>query len=184
VISSGSRLEKGLARHGARALFLAAGLAGLASCDYWIGDAAATMPDEAAWQVLPMRAFLSHPNVDVGGMQLCTVARCGYDAAIERFTATGDQASALERSLGEPRQLAASIDRPEPGSKMPPPKVTVEDFGNGGWSGLHVSMIGGKKSHRIDGYVVSRRNPAGTTFIVVIAGDGDVAKRLVTIATR
>ena len=118
------------------------------------------------------------------GMQLCTMAKCGYDAAIERFTATGEQAVALEKQLSEPRQLAAVIGEKEPKSKIPPPKIAVEDFGSGNWSGVHVTMKGGAKSREVNGYVVSQRNKAGATFIVVIAANGDIAKRLVAEATQ
>lgn len=167
-----------------RALFVGAGLAALASCDLWIGDPAASLPDAGAWVVLPMRAFLSRPGIDMVGMQLCTMAKCGYDAAIERFTATGEQAVALEKQLSEPRQLAAVIGEKEPKSKIPPPKIAVEDFGSGNWSGVHVTMKGGAKSREVNGYVVSQRNKAGATFIVVIAANGDIAKRLVAEATQ
>jgi len=171
-------------RYGARAFFIGAGLAALASCDYWVGDPAVTLPDESAWLVLPMRAFVTNPDIRVDGMQLCTRAKCGYDAAVERFTATGEEARSLERSLAQPRQIAHEIDAPERGSRTPPPKVAIEDFGNGGWSGLHVAMTGGAKARHVDGYVVSRRGQAGTTFIVVIAADDAVSKRLIDSATR
>ncbi|MDQ0394026.1 hypothetical protein [Labrys monachus] len=161
------------------------GFFSLAACDYWIGDAAATMPDQGSWQVLPMRAFLTNRDVRVEGMQLCTLARCGYDAALERFTATGEEAAALERALAQPRQLAAAIARPaRPGSKTPPPQVVAENFGNGAWSGVHLAMTGGAKSRHVEGYAVSRRGPAGTTFIVLIAADAAVSKRLIIAATR
>jgi len=171
-------------RHGARAFFIGAGLCALASCDYWVGDPVAALPDESAWLVLPMRAFVTNPGIQVDGMQLCTRAKCGYDAAIERFTATGDEARALERALGQPRQIAREIDHPEKGSKIPPPKVAIEDFGSGAWSGLHVAMTGGAKARHVDGYVVSRRSQAGTSFIVVIAADDAVSKRLIASATQ
>jgi hypothetical protein len=117
-------------------------------------------------------------------MKFCTFAQCGYDAAIERFTATGAEAASLERSLGHPRQIAAEVEKPVPGSKAPAPRVAVENFGNGAWSGLHVAMTGGAKARNVDGYVVSRRTQAGTTFIVVIAADGTVSKRLIDSATQ
>ena len=171
-------------RYGARAFFIGAGLIALTACDYWVGDPAAPLPDQGAWLVLPMRSFVTNPDVRVDGMQLCTLAKCGYDAAIERFTATGAEATALERSLAEPRQIARAIDRPERGATTPPPKVDVENFGNGAWTGLHLTMTGGKKARHVDGYVVSRRSQAGTTFIVVIAADEAVSKRLVLSATQ
>ena len=100
------------------------------------------------------------------------------------LAATGEQAVALEKQLSEPRQLAAVIGEKEPKSKIPPPKVAVEDFGSGNWSGVHVTMKGGAKLREVNGYVVSQRNKAGATFIVVIAANGDIAKRLVAEATQ
>ncbi len=171
---------------------LAAGLLGgalisLASCAYWDlwdGDPAVSLPDSGKWVVLPMRAFVSRNDINVEGMQLCTVRQCGYDAAIERFTVTGSDAAVWEKSLSNPHQLAALIGKPYPKSTMPAPKVSVEAFSSGKWTGVQLAMSGGKKAHHLSGYVVGDRNEKGTTFIVVIAGDAEVARQLVLQSTQ
>ncbi len=159
----------------------------LASCAYWDlwdGDPAASLPDSGKWVVLPMRAFVSRANITVEGMQLCTLRQCGYDAAIERFTVTGPDAALWEQSLSQPRQLAALIGKPYPKSKIPAPKVSVETFSTGKWRGVQLTMSGGKREHRLNSYVVGERNEKGTTFIVVMAANADIAKKLVVEAAQ
>ncbi|WP_448952829.1 hypothetical protein [Labrys neptuniae] len=180
-------LRKGLARYGVRALFAGAALVVLAGCslfDLWAGDPAVSLPDSPSWVVLPMRAFVSRDSVHVDGLQLCTRARCGYDAAIERFSVTGPDALAFEKSLAQPRKLAALIAKPYPNAKTPPPTVKVDSFDTGDWRGVQLAMTGGKRAHHINAYAVGRRHEEGASFIVVIAGDAAVARKLIDEATR
>ena len=180
-------LRKGLARHGVRALFAGVGLVALAGCslfDMWTGDPAVSLPDSGSWVVLPMRAFVSRENIRVDGLQLCTKMRCGYDAAIERFTVTGPGALAIERSLAEPKRLAALLAKSDPKSKIPPPTVSVDSFGSGGWQGIQLAMTGGKKAHHFNAYAVGQRKADETSFIVVIAGEPRIARKLIDEATQ
>lgn len=187
MIAFSATLRKGLARHGVRALFAGLGLVALASCslfDLWAGDPAVSLPDSRSWVVLPMRAFVSRESVHVDGLQLCTRARCGYDAAIERFSVTGPDALAVERSLTEPNKLAALLAKPYPKAKAPPPKVKVDSFDSGGWKGVQLAMTGGKKAHQVNAYAVGRRQQDGTSFIVVIAREAEIASKLIAEATQ
>ena len=180
-------MRKGLARYGVRALFAGVGLLTLAGCslfDLWAGDPAVSLPDSRSWVVLPMRAFVSRENIRVDGLQLCTKMRCGYDAAIERFTVTGPDALAIERSLAEPKRLAALLAQPDAKTKIPPPKVSVDSFGSGDWKGIQLAMTGGKKAHHINAYAVGQRKAGETSFIVVIAGEPRIARKLIDEATQ
>ncbi|PRH86496.1 hypothetical protein C5L14_14240 [Labrys okinawensis] len=163
------------------------GLLALAGCslfDLWAGDPAVSLPDSGSWVVLPMRAFVSRENIRVDGLQLCTKMRCGYDAAIERFTVTGPDALAIERSLSEPRRLAALLAKSDPKTKTPPPKVSVDGFASGDWRGVQLAMTGGKKSHHFNAYAVGQRQEGGASFIVVIAGEPRIARKLIDEATQ
>lgn len=180
-------MRKGLARYGVRALFAGVGLLTLAGCsllDLWAGDPAVSLPDSRSWVVLPMRAFVSRENIRVDGLQLCTKMRCGYDAAIERFTVTGPDALAIERSLAEPKRLAALLVKPDAKAKVPPPKVSVDSFDSGDWKGIQLAMTGGKKAHHINAYAVGQRKAGETSFIVVIAGEPRIARKLIDEATQ
>jgi len=166
---------------------LGVALTALASCAYWNlwdGDPAASLSDSPRWVVLPMRSFVSRENITVEGMQLCTLRRCGYDAAIERFIVTGRDAAQWEKALTQPAQLAALVGKPYPKSILPKPVVSAEPFSTGSWTGLQLAMTGGKKAHHFNSYVVGERNANGTTFIVVVAANADIARKLVLEAAR
>jgi hypothetical protein len=187
VIGTSVKFRKGLARFGVRALFAAGLLSTLGGCAYWDlwdGDPAALLTDSSKWVVLPMRAFVSHENVEVEGMQLCTLKQCGYDAAIERFKVSGSDAKLWEDSLAHPRQLAALIAKPHPKSTIPPPSVDAQPFATGQWTGIQLAMTGGKKQHHLSAYVVGNRHETSTTFIVVMAAQADIARRLILEAAQ
>ncbi len=163
------------------------GLLALAGCslfDLWAGDPAVSLPDSRSWVVLPMRSFVSRENIRVDGLQLCTRARCGYEAAIERFSVTGPDALAIEKSLADPKRLTALLTRPDPKAKIPPPKVRIDSFGSGNWKGIELAMTGGKKPHQLSAYAVGQRQENGASFIVVIAREAEVAKKLIAEATQ
>jgi hypothetical protein len=166
---------------------LGVALTTLAGCAYWDlmdGDPAATLSDESKWVVLPMRAFVSRDDISVEGMQLCTQRQCGYDAAIERFTVTGSAAATWEKSLKQPRQLAALVGKPYPKSILPKPQVDAKPFSTGQWTGIQLDMTGGKQAHHFSSYVVGQPSARGTTFVVVMAANDEIARKLVTEATQ
>ena len=179
-------------RFGARAFFLALPVLALASCDYWIGNSLTTPAGSGLYQALPLKLFLTRPTIEADAMQFCRMAQCGYDAAVERITATGSDARALHDSLQDPQALGRIIGtKPKPivtiGGKSKPvvaARVEVAPLAFGDWKGVAVTLSGGPKQRHAHGIVVEKADGARSSFIVVVASSPTIAQRLAEAATR
>ena len=183
----------GLVRLGARAFFVAVPLLSLAACDLLVGDSLVTPAGSGAFQVLPLRAFLTRPSVHVDAMQFCRKDECGYDAAIGRVTVLGADAKALHDSLDDRAALKELLSKPQPnrvptvgGGKPATPAhvaVEVEPLAIGAWKGVDIGLIGGPKHRQAFGVIVEKAVPGGSTFLIVAASSSEVAHRLATAAS-
>jgi len=182
-----SPLKSRLARGSARAFFVALTLAGLTGCDFIAGDMLETPAGSGTFQVLPLRAFLTRPNVHADAMQFCRKEVCGYDAASGRITAYGADAKALHDSLSDRAGLLAALTKPRPAPKNgpAPPPIAVETMPVtiGAWSGLRLSLEGGLKHHRAFGIIVEKPVAGGSSFIIVVASTPEMTQRLAQAAT-
>jgi hypothetical protein len=155
----------------------------LAGCDLLVGDRVANLPQDKAWQVLPLRAFLTRPTISVDGMEFCRVAQCGFDAAVGRFTARDGEAATLRQTLTDPAKLRQMVAEPRQVGAKPStqqPKVTFAPFTTGGWTGSSFAIRGTRRSAY--GMVLERPDGDRVTLLLVIADRPDVARRLALAA--
>jgi hypothetical protein len=160
---------------------------GLPACDFWIGNRIDTLPNGPAWQVLPLRAFLTRPTIQVEAIQFCRAASCGYDAAVGRFTAEADEADTLRETLTNPERLRGLVREPVrlSGKKgaMPakPAEISSRPFRAKDWTGVEISIVGARGR----AYGVMLEQPSGSRLrvIIVFADDAAVARRLAVAAT-
>jgi hypothetical protein len=174
VRSIGIRLAAGAA---------AVALLALAGCDLLLGDRVANLPQDKAWQVLPLRAFLTRPTISVDGMQFCRVPQCGFDAVVGRFTARDGEAAALRQTLTDPAKLRQMVVEPRQVGAKPstqPPKITVAAFATKGWTGSSFAIRGSRRSAY--GVVLERPDGDSVTLLLVIADRPEVARRLALAA--
>jgi hypothetical protein len=173
--------RKGLARVIPRALFATSILLGISACELWVGREVPGLPSDRAWQVLPMRAFLTRPGLEVEAMEFCRVDRCGYDAVVARLSATSEEAARLRASLQSPPKLASLIGGGT--SRSASLALSVEKASFGGWTGDRIAMA--KGARRAAGLVLERPQARdGVEVLLVIAQDDAVATALARDATR
>ena len=93
-------------------------------------------------------------------MQFCRVDVCGYDAAVARFTATGDEGEALVAALEDPEALVEMIrGKPEPDKIKA--RVDVQPTTINEWKGVEIAIEGGKKERQAFGVALLRRGVEG-----------------------
>jgi len=153
------------------AVCAAAALA-LAGCDLWLADRVAMLPRPASWQALPLRALVSESAVHAEAIEICTKARCGYDAVVAQFSAEGEAARHLEAVLAQPRRLTADLRRRQRNPKVPPAQAVVETFASGDWKGLQIRMSGGAGARQVYGVAAGRRDGGKLAVTIVVAAPG------------
>jgi hypothetical protein len=153
-------------------------LLSLAGCELWVGERIPSLPSDKPWQVLPLRALLSRPSIRAEVIEFCRVESCGYDAAVGRFAASGQEAGSLEASLTDPVRLGRLVA--EPPGKAKPARIKVEPFKAGDWQGARLAITGEKR--QAFGVVLERRQGIERTFIVIVAAKPGVARALALAA--
>jgi hypothetical protein len=138
----------------------------LAGCDLWMAERVAMLPQPASWLALPLRSLVSQSAVHAEAVEICTRARCGYDAVVAQFSAEGEAARQLEATLAQPRRLTADLRRRRRNPKVPPTRILVEKFSSDAWKGLRIRISGGAGAKHVYGVAASRRdgpepNPCG-----------------------
>jgi hypothetical protein len=162
---------------------LCIGAVGLASCDMLLSDRVTGLPNDRAWQALPLRAFVTRPTIEAKAMEFCRADRCGYDAAIGRFVAGGGEAAALRASLTDPASLAKLVREPavvEKAKKAAPPRISIDNFAITDWKGVMISVYGAKRN----AFAVVLDRPLGSRLeiILVFTDRAGVARALATSA--
>jgi hypothetical protein len=175
------REARGRARVVAQVLFASSLLLGISACELWVGREVPGLPKDRAWQVLPMRAFLTRPGLELVAMEFCRVDRCGYDAVVARLSATSEEAARLRASLQSPPKLALIIGGGT--SRSASVALRVEKASFGGWTGDRIAMA--KGARKAAGLVLERPQARdGVEVLLVIAQDDAVANALARSATR
>jgi hypothetical protein len=161
---------------------LACALLLLTGCEVWVGDRIATLPSNRQWQVLPLRDFLTRPTITVDALEFCRVESCGYDAAVGRFTASAEEAAALQQAITDPARLARLVREPSQSGQRKAAKadIVVETFSANGWKGLKIAITGQKR--RAHGVVLERPSGDRLAIVLVFAGSADVARMLALAA--
>jgi hypothetical protein len=166
----------------ARALALAGMLALVAGCDLLPGGDVA-VPRDRGWQRLPLRSFLTRPSLRARALHFCRANVCGYDAAVARFTASGEEGDALVAVLEDPRRLEELVlGSPEPDKVKA--RVDVQPTALDDWKGVEIEIEGGKKNRSAFGIALVRRQSGDVDAVVVIAAHADLARRSAQEATK
>lgn len=172
-----------LAQASLRALVLAILVGSLAACDMLPGGNDLAAPREQGWQALPLRSFLTRPSVRTRGVQFCRVDACGYDAAVARFTATGDEGEALVAAIEDPEALVEMIRGKSEPDKIKA-RVDVQPTTINEWKGVEIAIEGGKKERQAFGVALLRRGAKDVDALVVVAAHLDLARRIAAAATE
>ena len=166
----------------ARAVMLAMVLAAVVGCDLLPGGDVA-VPRGRGWQSLPLRSFLTRPGLRPRAMQFCRTNVCGYDAAVVRFSASGEEGDALLAALEDPGKLEELVrGRPDPDKVKA--RVGVQATALDGWKGVEIEIEGGKKNRSAFGIALVRRQSADVDAVVVIAAHADLARLIAQEATK
>jgi hypothetical protein len=166
----------------ARIIVLASVLAAVAACDLLPGGDVA-VPRGRGWQSLPLRSFLTRPGLKPLALQFCRANVCGYDAAVARFSASGEEGEALLAALKDPDRLEEVV-RGTPGPDKIKARVGVQATSLDGWTGVEVEIEGGKKNRAAFGIALVRRQADDVDAVVVIAAHADLARLIAQEATR
>ena len=146
------------------------------------------IPVDEGWQSLPVSDLLSRETMTLRALAFCRRAECGEDSVLGVFTASGEEAERLERSLATPSELQRRIEEAEPlqprpngrqaNDERPPVNVVTERVDLAGWTGVAIDMSGGIKARKAAGVVFSRRRGNHLEIVVAISSDRASAEGL------
>lgn len=153
---------------------MAATLAVLAGCAF-LPAAIDGVPAALPWTTLPLRPWIAEGGVHADAISLCDAPHCAKGTVVGHFTATGDAARDLERTLRDPSRLKEMLDRMErekrerlakrPKAPRPPASdVSVRALGD---LSFEVIMMRPDGSHPMAGIVRGMR--VGDVLHVTIA---------------
>lgn len=149
------------------------------------------LPPNQPWVTMPVNAWVTEGGVRAEAMAGCFAEACTPRAAVGVFRADGSDAAAVARVLADPELLARFLAEPEkrprrmtarskPASPAPVRRaaVSVQRLAAGTGPGFVLRMAQADGSRPAFGVVVARPRGGGTSFVLVVSGSEDAARRL------